>query len=110
MVTETVNDPKFLEESGFLNAIQPELVVPIVVFLASRACGFSHHNYSAGAGRFARVFVGLGEGWLAEPDSNPTADDIAAHLTKLSATEPFTVPMSIFDEVLGICDRLGVSV
>ena len=109
MVTETVNDPKLLEASGFLKAIQPELVVPIVVFLASRACEFSHHNYSAGAGRFARVFVGLGDGWLAEPGRNPTADDIAAHLTAVSATESFTVPMSIFDEIIGICDRLGIT-
>ena len=83
--------------------------MPIVVFLASRACEFSHHNYSAVRRRFARVFVGLGEGWLAEPGSNPTADDIAAHLTDVSATEPFTVPMSIFDEVVGICDRLGIT-
>jgi NAD(P)-dependent dehydrogenase (short-subunit alcohol dehydrogenase family) len=110
MVTETVNDPKFLEQSPFLNAIQPELVVPIVVFLASRACAFSHRNYSAGGGRFARVFVGLAEGWLAKPGSSPTADDIAAHLDEVSATEPFTVPMSIFDEVLGICERLGIPV
>jgi NAD(P)-dependent dehydrogenase (short-subunit alcohol dehydrogenase family) len=109
MVTETVNDPKFLAESGFLNAIQPELVVPIVVFLASRSCELSHHSYSAGAGRFARVFVGLGEGWLSQPGSNPTADDIAAHLSAVSATEPFSVPMSIIDEVLGICERLGIT-
>ena len=84
--------------------------MPIVVFLASRACEFSHHNYSAGAGRFARVFVGLGEGWLAEPGSKPTADDIAAHLNEVSATQPFSVPMSIVDEILGICERVGVSV
>lgn len=109
MVSETVPDPEYLKESGFLNAIQPKLVVPIVVFLASRACELSHHNYSAGAGRFARVFVGLGEGWLAQPGSNPTADDIATHLNEVSATEPFTVPMSIFDEVFGICNRLGVT-
>ena len=109
MVTGTVKDPKFLEESAFLRAIQPELVVPIVVFLASRACEFSHRNYSACAGRFARVFVGLGEGWLAEPNSNPTIDDIAAHFSDVSATEPFTVPMSIFDEVFGICTRLGIT-
>ena len=109
MVTESVPDPKYLEESGFLNAIQPELVVPLVVFLASRACELSHHNYSACAGRFARVFVGLGEGWLAEPGSNPTADDIAAQLTTVSAIHPFTVPMSIFDEVFGICERLGIT-
>src|ERR1700740_1369530 len=80
MVTETVGDPKALEEIGFLGVIKPELVVPMVIFLASRACEFSHQNYSACAGRFARVFVGLGEGWFAEKDRHPTADDIQAHL------------------------------
>jgi NAD(P)-dependent dehydrogenase (short-subunit alcohol dehydrogenase family) len=109
MVTETVGDPKALEETGFLKVIKPELVVPIVVFLASRACEFSHHNYSACAGRFARVFVGLGDGWLAQPDSDPTADDILAHLTEISATEPYSVPGSIFDEVFGVCERLGIT-
>jgi NAD(P)-dependent dehydrogenase (short-subunit alcohol dehydrogenase family) len=109
MVTETVGDPKALEETGFLKVIQPELVVPIIVFLASRACEFTHQNYSACAGRFARVFVGLGEGWLAEPGSSPTADDIAAHLSEVTATEPFTVPNSIFEEVFDICGRLGVT-
>ena len=110
MVTETVGDPKALEETGFLKIIQPEFVVPIVAFLASRACEFTHQNYSACAGRFARVFVGLGEGWLAEPDSNPTADDVATHLSEVSATEPFTVPGSIFEEVFAVCERLGVNV
>jgi NAD(P)-dependent dehydrogenase (short-subunit alcohol dehydrogenase family) len=110
MVTETVGNPKALEETGFLKLIQPELVVPIVIFLASRSCEFTHQNYSACAGRFSRVFVGLGEGWLAEPGSNPTADDVAAHLSEVSATEPFTVPGSIFDEVFAVCERLGVNV
>jgi hypothetical protein len=84
--------------------------VPIVVFLASRACELTHQNYSACAGRFSRVFVGLGEGWLTEPGTNPTADDVAAHLSEVSATEPFTVPGSIFEEVFAVCDRLGVNV
>jgi NAD(P)-dependent dehydrogenase (short-subunit alcohol dehydrogenase family) len=110
MVTETVGDPKALEETGFLKLIQPELVVPIVVFLASRACELTHQNYSACAGRFSRVFVGLGEGWLAELGTNPTADDVAAHLSEVSATEPFTVPGSIFEEVFAVCERLGVNV
>jgi NAD(P)-dependent dehydrogenase (short-subunit alcohol dehydrogenase family) len=108
MVTETVGDPKALEEIGFLNVIKPELVVPIVVFLASRACEFTHQNYSACAGRFARVFVGLGQGWSADPAATPTADDIAAHLSEVSATEPFTVPASIFEEVFAVCAQLGV--
>lgn len=109
MVTETVRDPEALKQIGFLDVIKPELVVPIVVFLASRTCEFSHQNYSACAGRFARVFVGLGQGWFAEKDSNPTADDIQAHLSEVSATEPFTVPGSIFEEVFAVAGQLGVS-
>ena len=109
MVTETVGDPKALEETGFLKVIQPELVVPMVVFLANRDCELTHHNYSACGGRFARVFVGLGEGWLAAPNSRPTADDVATHLSEVSAVEPFTVPGSIFDEVFAVCERLGVT-
>lgn len=110
MVAETIGDADQVPDvSAFLKAIEPELVVPLVVFLASRACGLTHHNFSACAGRFARVFVGLGEGWLAAPASNPTADDVAEHLSEASATEPFTVPMSIFDEVAGIADRLGIT-
>ncbi|MGV0815043.1 SDR family NAD(P)-dependent oxidoreductase [Mycolicibacterium boenickei] len=109
MVTETLGDPKVLEDNGFFRAIKPELVAPLVVYLASRACEFSHQNFSACAGRFARVFIGLGEGWLAPPDSNPNADDIAAHLSEVAATEPFTIPGSIYDEVFGVTERLGVT-
>jgi NAD(P)-dependent dehydrogenase (short-subunit alcohol dehydrogenase family) len=109
MVTETVGDPEALKQIGFLDVIKPELVVPMVVFLLSRACEFSHQNYSACAGRFARVFVGLGRGWFAEKDSNPTADDIQAHLSEVSATEPFTVPGSIFEEVFAVAAQLGVT-
>jgi len=109
MVTETIGGEQAVAQSPFLRAIDAELVVPLVVFLASRACAFTHHNYSACAGRYARVFVGLGEGWLAEPGSKPTADDVAAHLAEVSATEPFSVPASIFDEVTGVCARLGIA-
>ena len=109
MVTETVGDAGELPGvSEFLQAIEPELVVPIVVFLASPACVLTHHAFSACAGRFARVFVGLGEGWLATPGTAPTADDVAPHLAAVARTEPFTVPGSIFDEVAGIAVRLGI--
>ena len=110
MVWETTGGrPPEDEGASFIGAIRPELVVPIVTYLASRACTFSHHNYSAGGGRFARVFAGLGAGWLAPSGSQPTADDIQAHLDEVSATEPFTVPMSIVDEVIEICTRLGIA-
>src|SRR5262245_61758086 len=51
MVTETVGDRDVLEpEPGFLHAMEPELVVPLVVFLASRACALTHDAFSACAG------------------------------------------------------------
>lgn len=110
MVTATVEGMDQIPEvSTFLKAIEPELVVPMVVFLASRSCNFTHHNYSACAGRYARAFVGLGEGWYAEPGSGPTADDIEAHLAEISATQPHTVPESIYDEVAGIWALLGIA-
>lgn len=109
MVTETVGDEKFLAASGFMQAIRPELVVPLVTFLASRSCAFTHRNYSACAGRYARVFVGLGDGWLADADREPSAEDIETHLPEISSTEQFIVPDSIVDEVLQVCDRRGIS-
>jgi NAD(P)-dependent dehydrogenase (short-subunit alcohol dehydrogenase family) len=109
MVTETLGDPKVLEESGFFKAIRPELVAPLVVFLASRSCDFSHRNFSACGRRFGRVFVGLGEGWLAGADDALTADDIANHIAEISATEPFSVPGSIYEEVFAVTERLGIT-
>jgi NAD(P)-dependent dehydrogenase (short-subunit alcohol dehydrogenase family) len=109
MVFETVGDRDALEpEPGFLHAIEPDLVVPIVVYLASRACELTHHAFSACAGRFARVFVGLGEGWVAPSGTTPTAEDIAEHLATVAAPEPFTIPTSIFDEVTQVCTQLGI--
>jgi NAD(P)-dependent dehydrogenase (short-subunit alcohol dehydrogenase family) len=110
MVWETmggVEEPQ--DPAGFLGAIAPELVVPIVTYLASRTCDVTHHNYSACAGRFARAFVGLAEGWLAAPGTPPTADDIAEHWAEVSSTSPWSIPTSIFDEVAAICDRLDIT-
>jgi hypothetical protein len=117
MVTETLGDLDALLEDpasaafikSFLDSIAPELVVPIVVYLASRACGLTHQMYSACAGRFARVFVGLAEGWLAERGTIPTVEDMEAHLETVCATDPYTVPGSIFDEVGEICLRVGIT-
>jgi NAD(P)-dependent dehydrogenase (short-subunit alcohol dehydrogenase family) len=109
MVWETTGDRDEIEaDPGFLHAIEPELVVPVVVYLASRACALTHHNFSACAGRFARAFVGLADGWLADRGSRPTADDIAEHITTVAAAEPYMIPTSIFDEVFRVCDQLGI--
>jgi NAD(P)-dependent dehydrogenase (short-subunit alcohol dehydrogenase family) len=108
MVWELIGDRDDVEPvPGFLHAIEPALVVPIVVYLASRGCGLTHHSFSACAGRFARAFIGLGEGWLADTGA-PTVEDIAARIESIAASNPYTVPDSIFDEVFQVCERLGL--
>lgn len=98
-------DPK---EGSLLALIAPELVVPIVVYLASRACNISHSNFTACAGRYARVFIGAAEGWYSSRDATPTAEDILAHLGEVTAVEPFTIPNSIVDEMEVVARGLGV--
>lgn len=108
MVTETVGDrDQFRGALPFLDAIEPELVVPIVVFLASRDCDVTHHHFSACAGRFSRVFVGQSRGWVAQA-AQPSAEDVAAHWDEITAPEPYSVPSSIFDEVAETCSIVGI--
>jgi len=53
--------------------------------------------------------MGLSAGWAADPATEPTADDIFSHIAEVSSTDKFIVPDSIVDEVLEVCDRLGIS-
>ena len=96
------------EEGSLLALSPPEVVVPIVVYLASRECQVSHQNYSALAGRYARVFMGAADGWVSDAGPSPTADDLLAHFDDVSLTEPFTIPGSIVDEMEAVAKRLGL--
>jgi NAD(P)-dependent dehydrogenase (short-subunit alcohol dehydrogenase family) len=109
MVTDSTGRDIQQHHSPFFDAIDPDLVMPLVVFLASRACTVTHQNFASCAGRYSRVFVGLGNGWLAESGFKPSVDDIAAHLPEITATEPFSVPGSLFDEIAETCARRGIS-
>jgi NAD(P)-dependent dehydrogenase (short-subunit alcohol dehydrogenase family) len=77
----------------------PELVAPMVVYLASTACTVSGEAFSAGGRRFGRVFIGVADGWLGPADSCPTAEDIEAHLAEIENRSSYAVPASSFDEL-----------
>lgn len=96
------------ERGTLLAESQTETVSPLVVFLASRDCTFTHMNFSACAGRYARVFVGVGEGWVAGRGSIATADDILDHLDEVRATDPYTVPASLIDEMADVARLTGI--
>jgi NAD(P)-dependent dehydrogenase (short-subunit alcohol dehydrogenase family) len=93
----------------FFAATTAERVVPITVYLASRDCQLNHHYFSAVAGRFARVFVGLGEGWVDGEGAEPTVEDIAAHLAEITSTDTFEIPMTVADEIFVVLRQLGLT-
>jgi NAD(P)-dependent dehydrogenase (short-subunit alcohol dehydrogenase family) len=82
-------------------------VVPFVTYLASRACTVSGEAFSVGFGRFARVFVGETEGWVARDPSTIHAEDMDEHLDEIRNLDRFAVPSDIYDEVRFIADTLG---
>jgi NAD(P)-dependent dehydrogenase (short-subunit alcohol dehydrogenase family) len=90
----------------FFAATTAERVVPLTVFLASRDCQLTHHYFSAVAGRYARVFIGLGEGWAANGSADASVEDVAEHLAEITATQPFAVPMSVADEIFIVLRQL----
>src|ERR1035437_5344821 len=61
------------------DSLQPELVTPLVAYLASERCTLTHEISSVGGGRIARVFLGLTSGWMAGKGNRFTPEDVAAH-------------------------------
>jgi NAD(P)-dependent dehydrogenase (short-subunit alcohol dehydrogenase family) len=89
------------------DALDPELVTPMVVYLASEACTFTHETFSAAAGRYARIFTGLAPGWFAGKGVSVSAEDIASHIDQIEAQEGYIVPTSSADELGQIFQHLS---
>lgn len=81
----------------FAEKLDPELVAPLVAYLASEDCEVTHEVFSAGGGRFARFFVGLTPGWMAPGEVE--AEDIAEHLADIRDTEGFQILSSATEEL-----------
>lgn len=79
--------------------LAPEHVAPLVTWLCSRACTVGNQIFSAGGGRYARVFVGLTPGWTKPGPAVATPEEIAEHIGEITATGDFTVPDSGLDEL-----------
>lgn len=111
-------DPKQLEEFGALfaavggklgNATEPRFVTPLVVYLASEACQSTHAIYSATWGRYARVFIGVCDGWLGPRDEPASADDIAAHWAQIESRDRYSEMGSLADEFRALARQINMS-
>jgi hypothetical protein len=80
----------------------------MVVYLASDRCDRTHRYYSAVKGRYAEVFVGVADGWVAPTGVPPTAEDVVDHLGTIEDRSSYSVPRDTFDEV-AIASRIVAS-
>jgi NAD(P)-dependent dehydrogenase (short-subunit alcohol dehydrogenase family) len=72
--------------------VDPEQVMPIVVYLASEECEVTHEVFSAGGGRYARVFTGVNQGWFAGQGAVSSVEDISANLAGIRDISDYIVP------------------
>jgi NAD(P)-dependent dehydrogenase (short-subunit alcohol dehydrogenase family) len=70
----------------------PELVAPMVAYLASEDCAVTGEIYAAGAGRFARIFLGSTPGYV---NAAATPEDIAAHWAEINDEAGYAVPANL---------------
>ena len=93
------------QRAGSDPRMAPEWAAPLVALLVSSTWTDTRRFFSCALGRYAEVFVGVTDGWVAPGDSPPTAEDLADHLSTISDRARFRVPTSVFDEISGISRR-----
>jgi NAD(P)-dependent dehydrogenase (short-subunit alcohol dehydrogenase family) len=75
--------------------MEPELVAPMVAFLAHEDCPVSSEIYTAGAGRFARLFIASTPGYVQAGD--PTIEDVAANWSMINDDAGYTIPRDLIE-------------
>ena len=74
--------------------MSPDLVAPMVAFLAHEACPVSGEIYAAGAGRFARIFIASTEGYV-HPTPAPTVEDVAENWATINDETGYYIPADL---------------
>ena len=77
--------------------MEPELVAPMVAFLAHERCTVSGEIYVAGAGRFARLFIASTEGYVHPQPDGATIEDVAENWSAINDEHGYFVPADLMD-------------
>jgi len=77
-----------------MEGMEPELVAPMVAFLAHEDCPVSGEIYAAGAGRFARIFIASTVGYV-HADGAPTIEDVAANWDAINDERGYYLPADL---------------
>ena len=82
----------------------PEMVTPVVAFLAHEDVPVSGEVYSVGGGRVARVFTGVTKGFV---DHELTAESVRDHFDRIQDVDGFEVPGNLNEELMLALKSLG---
>ena len=88
-------DPNAEDPTG--DPLDPARAAPMAAYLAHEACQSSGGVFTAGAGRFARLFLASTPGWVHEGDGNPTIEDIAGHWEQIGDESDYEVPGDLME-------------
>ncbi|MFO7547787.1 MAG: SDR family oxidoreductase [Acidimicrobiia bacterium] len=83
----------------FADMVDPDQVMPMVVYLCSEANPYTHEVFSAGGGRYARFFIGLNQGWFAGQKVLPTVEEIADRIDTIRDLGDYRVLNSATEEL-----------
>ena len=83
----------------------PEYITPMVAYLVSEECGYSHEIFNVGAGRYSRVFIASAPGWNAPEGVIPAVEDIRDRMDDISSTANFRIPANAAD----VASMIGVA-
>ncbi|MEX0756338.1 MAG: SDR family oxidoreductase [Acidimicrobiia bacterium] len=93
----------------FADLVDPDQVMPMVVYLCSEANEYTHEIFSAGGGRYARFFVGVNQGWFAGKAVVPTVEELAENLDAIRDISEYQVLGSATDELTLLGQILAAS-
>jgi NAD(P)-dependent dehydrogenase (short-subunit alcohol dehydrogenase family) len=86
--------------------LSPDLVAPLVAYLAHEDCPVSGEIYTAGFGRFARLFIASTEGYV-HPTGKPAVEDVAAHWATINDEIGYYIPADLKDWSSAFTAHLG---
>ena len=89
---------------GLEEKLKPELVTPVVVYLAHEECPVSGEIYSAGGGVVARYFVGLTPGYV---NTEQTVEDIRDNFEQIRDETGYIVGRNNNDELKKLFKQLS---
>jgi NAD(P)-dependent dehydrogenase (short-subunit alcohol dehydrogenase family) len=78
------------------DGLLPEMVTPIVGYLAHESCEPTGEVYTVGGGHVARVFIGVAPGYT---NKALTLEDVAANIEQIRNPEGYGIPANLNEEL-----------